>query len=261
MNTRILTAALLLAGFAASARATGTWPGVEGDLIFGARQGTATNDLVVDVGNADTFGIGAPLAPGTTFTWNLSTDLTTAFSTAWQTPGNVSWSVVGGDASSATSAPNDTVWAAGPNKASLTKSTQGNQDTLIGTIDNYNTAWVANTSTTAIANGLFISRTDASSYSTTILANGAPNSFNYSFWGVSNIESDAASGLGAELYELQPGSGKGIDLGTFSLNSSTGVLTFTTSLAAIPEPSTYAAILGAAALGFVLIRRRQQAVA
>jgi hypothetical protein len=44
-------------------------------------------------------------------------------------------------------------------------------------------------------------------------------------------------------------------LGTFNLSNS-GQLTFT---AAIPEPSTYAALLGIATLGFVAIRRRKQA--
>ena len=46
------------------------------------------------------------------------------------------------------------------------------------------------------------------------------------------------------------------DIGTFNL-SSTGELTFT----AIPEPSTYAAILGALTIGIVAIRRRRLAVA
>jgi hypothetical protein len=45
------------------------------------------------------------------------------------------------------------------------------------------------------------------------------------------------------------------DIGTFNLSSS-GELTFT----AIPEPSTYAAILGALTLGVVAIRRRRSAV-
>jgi hypothetical protein len=46
------------------------------------------------------------------------------------------------------------------------------------------------------------------------------------------------------------------DIGTFNLSSS-GELTFT----AIPEPSTYAAILGALTIGIVAIRRRRLAVA
>jgi hypothetical protein len=44
------------------------------------------------------------------------------------------------------------------------------------------------------------------------------------------------------------------ELGTFTLGSD-GDLSFT-AFAAIPEPSTYAAILGALTIGFVAIRRR-----
>jgi hypothetical protein len=64
------------------------------------------------------------------------------------------------------------------------------------------------------------------------------------------------------------GSGKGatnegplasaLELGTFNL-SANGELTFT-AFTAIPEPSTYAAILGALTIGFVAIRRRRAAV-
>lgn len=48
------------------------------------------------------------------------------------------------------------------------------------------------------------------------------------------------------------------DLGTFALSSG-GDLTFT-AFTAIPEPSTYAAILGALTIGFVAIRRRKAGV-
>jgi hypothetical protein len=57
------------------------------------------------------------------------------------------------------------------------------------------------------------------------------------------------------LYDLDKNdasSGNGIELGYFTLNTTTDSLTFT----AIPEPSTYAAILGALTIGFVIARRR-----
>lgn len=56
-----------------------------------------------------------------------------------------------------------------------------------------------------------------------------------------------------------PSSGAATYVGSFEL-SSTGSLFFTNfapTVSAIPEPSTYAMILGLAALGFVMIRRRQ----
>jgi hypothetical protein len=49
-------------------------------------------------------------------------------------------------------------------------------------------------------------------------------------------------------------------LGTLELTTG-GELFFTSAVSAIPEPSTYAMILGVAALGFVMIRRRQQVAA
>jgi len=86
--------------------------------------------------------------------------------------------------------------------------------------------------------------------------------------GTSELSVEASGASSIELYLLNSTvagkSGKGgtpqgpldqiIDLGTFTL-SGTGDLSFTA--AAIPEPSTYAMILGVAALGFVMLRRRQ----
>ncbi len=57
------------------------------------------------------------------------------------------------------------------------------------------------------------------------------------------------------LWYLAPtssGTKNGVDLGFFTLNGGNGTLTFTV----IPEPATYAAILGALTVGFVMVRRR-----
>ena len=62
------------------------------------------------------------------------------------------------------------------------------------------------------------------------------------------------------LYALLPGvSGGGSStlLGTFTLTDTAGAFSLSfTPFTAIPEPSTYAAILGALTVGFVLVRRR-----
>jgi len=89
MNIRTISAALLLAGLTVSAGAQ-TFPGAAGDLILGVRVagGTATNDLIVDLGSANGF--------TSNQTWSLGTDLGNVFGTQWQTSGNVAWSVVGG---------------------------------------------------------------------------------------------------------------------------------------------------------------------
>ncbi len=59
------------------------------------------------------------------------------------------------------------------------------------------------------------------------------------------------------LYQLLPGTGSGgssTELGFFTLTDTGG--NFSLTFTAIPEPSTYAAILGALTVGFVLVRRR-----
>lgn len=75
------------------------------------------------------------------------------------------------------------------------------------------------------------------------------------------FEATTASDYRLDLYQLVPNGSvtktDGTDLGYFTL-ANDGVLTFTAT--AIPEPSTYAAILGAAAMGFVMIRRRKEAI-
>jgi len=57
------------------------------------------------------------------------------------------------------------------------------------------------------------------------------------------------------LYSLLPGAGgSATKLGFFTLTDTAGA--FSLTFTAIPEPSTYAAILGALTVGFVLVRRR-----
>src|SRR5208283_2677764 len=62
------------------------------------------------------------------------------------------------------------------------------------------------------------------------------------------------------LYSLLPGTGgagSSTELGYFTLTDTSGNFSLTyTAFTAIPEPSTYAAILGALTVGFVLVRRR-----
>jgi len=64
-----------------------------------------------------------------------------------------------------------------------------------------------------------------------------------------------------DLYQFSgpAGSVTNTFLGTLALTTG-GDVYFTSALAAIPEPSTYAALLGIATLGFAAIRRRKQAL-
>ena len=84
-----------------------------------------------------------------------------------------------------------------------------------------------------------------------LLSTGAWGNFN-----VGAIPVSATSNT-LNLYSLLPGvsgGGSATDLGYFTLTDTAGA--FSLTFTAIPEPSTYAAILGALTVGFVLIRRR-----
>ncbi len=275
MNRKLISAAVLLAGLAVSASAQVSFNG--GDLYLGVRvnpNGTSTgnNDLIVDLGSANNFfqsvdggfangGTDTALAAGTSYTWSLAADLNTAIGTnVWKTAGNSVFSIVGADNQGHTNAEYDTNWVAAPSNGTLHVGAQGDQDNFAGTIQLFTANLNGSPHNTAIANGLFISKSNALSYTTAVQV-GQPNTFgnNGGFYGMANVETDTASGQGAALWMLEPDTGPGslaVDLGTFTLNSS-GVLTFT----AIPEPSTYAMILGVFALGFVMLRRRAQVLA
>jgi hypothetical protein len=77
--------------------------------------------------------------------------------------------------------------------------------------------------------------------------------------GETSVVATTTTGSSLTLYQLVAG-GAATKLGTFTLTDVSSVwgLTFT-PFTAIPEPSTYAAILGAVTVGFVLIRRRVKA--
>lgn len=86
-----------------------------------------------------------------------------------------------------------------------------------------------------------------------------PAPFNYGTLAQVKFDNNTAisgSYIASDLYELLPGSGPGTFLGTIAIFAN-GDVTFT---GAVPEPSTYAALMGAAVLGFVALRRRNQAV-
>lgn len=103
--------------------------------------------------------------------------------------------------------------------------------------------------------------TDSSAYdgsSTTYNYIGSNNKWqNFSAVTAASVSSSSDT---LALYALEPGTGangSSTELGYFTLTDSSGTYSLSfTSLSAIPEPSTYAAILGALTIGFVLVRRR-----
>ena len=114
-----------------------------------------------------------------------------------------------------------------------------------------------------MATGVIGATSTANSNFTATMASG-DNGYTYNItattgalWNVfdssAKLENSTSGTSTMELFQLNPGAAHGIDLGTLTLSSSG--MTFT----AIPEPSTYAMILGVFALGFVMLRRRAQA--
>ncbi len=132
-----------------------------------------------------------------------------------------------------------------------------------------NNAATANSATSALVDSAKTGSWSNAGFSTT-------NAFNGVGYTKTKFESSlTGTSVSTSLYELLPTNGSVSEadmvnptglaatvfqgkIGTFSL-ADTGVLTFTSSglhASAVPEPSTYAALAGAAVLGFVAYRRR-----
>jgi hypothetical protein len=158
---------------------------------------------------------------------------------------NTNWTVFGGS----TTSPKD-LWLTGVTlQSGGTSSTQG---TVAGLINAIGSAAAASPNT------------DGSAYDSNKSVQGDLQAGgNWANFNAVAINSVSATSDSLELYELVPsthGGTAGTDLGTFTLTDTAGVFSLSfTAFTAIPEPSTYAAILGALTVGFVLIRRRMGA--
>ncbi len=219
-----------------------------GDLVLGFRNAAAGSDIVFDIGQFTSY---EGVAPGTYQIGGFNTtELASVFANAFTVAGT-QWTVFGATGSAnALSKPDDSLWVT--SNGALTRSnTQGSLSSAFDTTLNG-----------ALTTSSFGGASDAN----VLGAAGSPpgpklfsllsSSNNYSGAFGSAVESTTVGSTSLKLWELTPGTGAGTLLGTFNLDS-TG-LTFT-SFQAIPEPSTYAAILGVATLGFAAIRRRKQA--
>lgn len=167
---------------------------------------------------------------------------TTDLSATGLAPGaNTFWTVSGGNGTT------NEVWVTSTSRSNVLNATS-NQLTLAGNLDNDIGGSVSNGAGNGVS-GTFDAQLSGKNVFVDI---GAAN------WSgtYSTPVARAANGTSTlELWALaqtSSGTKAGVDLGTFTLNTATDVLTFT----AIPEPSTYAAILGALTIGFVMIRRR-----
>jgi hypothetical protein len=272
--TSALVALAIAAVLSTSAQAVSTTYN-EGDLLIGFEQqngsgGVTANNYVVDLGAVSSF-IGAT----SNLTFNLNTtDLVSAFGSAWasNTGNQVQWGVIGGsDLSTSITVGSYTLkkntlfltqgeitpGTQSPKPATGSNSTQGN---INGNIQQFalDFAGVSESS----ANAAIVPSNDAIGWSASSPGNGAAFGSSFAIEQPASGSNTGPTNSVLDLYQLNnttnTSGSTAIYLGDFTLSSG-GVLTFV-GAQAVPEPSAYAMGVIAAALFFVLRRRKAIAV-
>jgi hypothetical protein len=257
MNTKkLIISGLVAFSLAAVAARAQVLPGSDvggannpGDLVLGFRNttsGAQSSDVVFDIGQYTAY---EGLAPGTyTIAGFNSADLVAAYGSdatngAFGTA--TKWAVFGGSGNEGLGSGDGALWTTAITSATLTTGSYVSQNSLSSAFDTF-----VNTKLASLggAGG------DTAVLNPKAYTNLSPGS-SYGGQFSASVESTAAGSTKLNLWELVPGH-SAVDLGYFTLNGSS--LTFTV-FSAIPEPSTYAAILGLATLGIVAVRRRKQA--
>lgn len=271
---KYIIAAALSAGLIASLHASSG-----GDLILGfnATGGTgAGTNLEIDLGAISNYELGT--ASGTTDIVNLldssavgvGNTLDSLYGSNWASRSDLTWGVAGTVGDTTSTGPN------GEAAKTLWLSTAANSSALDGTASSTALLGTAN----SLAGG-------ASQKINAIYQNFPGNSFQIgnttpgswtsqegtgvkvwnnvyargSFENNTNIAGNNGNYVASDLYDIAPTLNQaGTFLGTFGINS-TGEVTFTAMASAVPEPATYAALLGVGALGFAMARRRRAILA
>ncbi len=236
-------------------------------LVLGVTDGTT--NVLVNIGSINNYApAGGPVA--TSFAvGNYSSVLNAAFGT---TSTGLSWGIIGNAGIAAAATNGDakgTAWitSAWDNSVAGSLGVQNSVAYDRGAVSTLNSTNVSVNGLYQALSGATAAQTTAASNAVTLTNNIWDNSVAFNLDGALFDNQITRLALGqnysaADLYSNVPngvaGSAEGsadskFD-GTFSLNATTGVLTFT----AIPEPSMYAAILAIATLGFAAIRRRKQ---
>ncbi|HTQ30966.1 MAG TPA: PEP-CTERM sorting domain-containing protein [Opitutaceae bacterium] len=281
MKTKYIISALLaMAGLATGAKAiSSSFP----DLVVGFQDKVAadnlTSDYEIDLGSMAGY---VNLAPNTTINLtstlglNSGTNLSNIFTSSWNTSGNVTWAALATVGTSGTIVPGAaayTDWVSqfdtnytgpinpwqppGPALYTVSIATSvktGREGKIAALYSGVSGA----TATGLGAHEISISNTDANSYS--IYANSSTNQFSSTLDSGTGLNSALGTYSVIDLYEYNPNivkSRPGVYLGSLELNVNDGSL-FYTNFVPVPEPSSYAAVLGAAALGFVMLRRCKQ---
>jgi hypothetical protein len=278
---KYLLSGLFLAGLTGAAYAQAA---ANSDLIvgFNAVAGTgASTNVMIDVGSVSSY---FTATAGTYAIGNLNTSLTNTYGAGWNTRSDL-WFGVAGATTGAGPGPNgqltNTVWvsSAGTGLTNAPSWKQRSAGFYITPNTNISAVYNGFDTLTSGATSLSDITSQTSAFGATLkgvsIGTGAGSAWSAAGGGASlgtasafALSSFANTGVQFEtlangvnvldLYQSQPGTGNGVDLGYFKLGGD-GSLTF--NVTPIPEPSTYAAILGLASLGFVMIRRRQKASA
>ncbi|MCC6415300.1 MAG: autotransporter-associated beta strand repeat-containing protein [Opitutaceae bacterium] len=128
------------------------------------------------------------------------------------------------------------------------------------TVSTYN--WLLTDNSTASQLTLAASSTLTLSTLNLSFANNWNPSQGQSFWNSNQSWTVVAGGTGSSITLASLGSGSTWGTGSFALSNSGTNLTLNWTATAVPEPSTYAAILGAVALvGVAAVRRRKRVAA
>jgi hypothetical protein len=247
------------------------------DLVLGFSDTNLSQNLEIDVGSISKFY--SIEQNGGTYTIGNIGSIINAYSTDanWTSNSALNWGVagtVGGLAAGpdgSVAEPKKTVWitqqaAAGPqtlgvqtagSPAVATSGQLGTPDTDVGKIYTGFNGGTADGSGANFSASLVTIGANANSWNNAVTGGAVFGQFGASsaFYNQTSNLTSGTTYSSSDLFEMLPGAVQ--YWGTFALDTSTGVLSFT-KFVAIPEPSTYAAILGAATLAFVAIRRRKQ---
>lgn len=280
------TIALIIGGLAFTSPAAKAATYANGNLLLGFRSSdtaTFTSNLLVNLGAASTYrdaiansaGLVNLGGFGLTGLGSLDTDLKAVFGNDWATNSttlsSLKWGLVAGYSASSGSDIAQTLYASKPediygtagtgyNRASATS--QGTPRSLItgmGTLltgassNNVNAVIVPNSTATSWS---AYNPATPNTYSSGLFNTG--QSFSY-FSNLQGNFSNGLSGSALDLFRILPGtSGTGTYEGSFTLDSSGVVSYLSAPPAAVPEPSR--ALLLAAGLGSLMLRRRRKSV-
>jgi len=295
---KILPVIMLLLIGAGSAMAQPVVTATLSDLLlgFGVNDGVdpgSTQNLEVDLGSIGNF---TGLAPNSNFVVaNLETALEAIYSipggTDWDQRADLDFGIAGTVSAGAGATINGTTYAAATIWGTKLESTPGAQSTpwktafattLRGIANNIATEYTGGTNSLNGKTSTF-SGTTTNTASTAVVDATQPGSFTQQskigtsstaygyfnpasvtpisgFNGATDFTSIVGSFVVLDLYQLSPGSGSSIYVGSFGLNN-VGLLEFSNSpgffaASSIPEPAAVGAMVGTLVLALVLVSRR-----